>query len=62
MKLLTIEIQDGENTYYEYYLLKENEHYSVEDYADGFLRVVKSAYTKKITKEEIKVLKKFGVV
>ena len=62
MKLATIHIQDGENSYYEYYKIADEETPKEEDYADGFLRAVKSINTQKITEAEIKVLEKFGVI
>ena len=57
MKLWKVMIQDGENYYYEYMLDKP-----IADYVDGFMRAVKSINEFTITKEEVKILTKFGIV
>jgi len=58
MKFYCYIIQDGENTYEEYSL----NHYMADEVADGFMRACKDIVTYEATKEEIKVLQKFGVL
>ena len=57
MKIYRVVIQDGENTYAEWTQQKPNA-----DYVDGFMRAVKDIAEFKITKEELKVLEKFGII
>lgn len=62
MKLLMVNIRDGENNYYEWYVIKDEEIPQEQDYADGFLRAVKNFEIMKITEKELKVLRKFNII
>ena len=57
MKLYRLIIQDGENVYHEYTIIKPTA-----DYVDGFERAVKNITTFSITKKELDVLRKFKVI
>lgn len=57
MKIYKVLIQDGENEYPEYSEFKPED-----DFVDGFTREIKEIIEYEATEEEVKVLRKFGVI
>ena len=64
MKLLRVDIQDGESQYSEWFKTKtENEALKIaEGITDGFLRAKRNQEIFNISEEEVKVLEKFRVI
>jgi c-di-GMP-binding flagellar brake protein YcgR len=55
-KIYRIEIQDGENIYYEYSIDNDTDRYK------GFLRDVKNVTELEVTNEEYRVLEKLRII
>tara|TARA_Y100000310_G_scaffold341019_1_gene438803 strand:+ start:7175 stop:7387 length:213 start_codon:yes stop_codon:yes gene_type:complete len=64
MKLLRIDIQDGESQYSEWFKVKNMEMANeiASKTCDGFLRAVRNKEVQNITEKELEVLYKFGVI
>ncbi len=66
MKLLELNIQDGENNYAEYIITDNTEEANdiTSDYVNnmGFMRAIRNKHIRDISSSEIKVLTKFGIV
>jgi hypothetical protein len=64
MKLLRVDIQDGDNQYSKWIKCKDSEEALslITNYTNEFMRAVRNTEVIDITQEEIEILKKFGVV
>ena len=63
-KLLTLIIQDGDNIYYEYYVIKNQTQQNkiISSFGEDFMRALKSWTVKGIKSNEVKMLEEFRII
>ena len=64
MKLLRVDIQDGDSQYSEYCKVKNLEEANdlVANWTDGFMRLVRNKEVMDMTDKELKILEKFNII